>query len=119
MLTTTTSAAIISALKATFLRHGIPDSLATDNGPQFASAEFSQFAQSYNFIYQTSSPDHPQANGKVERAVRTVKSLMKNCTDLHLALLSYRTTPFCGHSPAHVVTLSHTSVRVSAHSTMI
>ena len=108
-LTTTTSASIISALKAIFSRHGIPDSVTTDNGPQYASKEFNQFAKSYNFTHQTSSPYHPQGNGEAERAVRTVKSLLKNCTDPHLALLSYRTTPlpFCSYSPAQLLMGRH------------
>ena len=33
-LNTTISASIITALKAIFSRHGIPDVLVTDNGPQ-------------------------------------------------------------------------------------
>ena len=86
-LSTTTSASIITALKTLFSRHGIPDVLVTDNGPQYASLEFSEFSKFYNFTHQISSPYHPQGNGEVERAVRTVKSLLKDCKDPHLALL--------------------------------
>ena len=104
-LTTTTSASIIAALKTIFSRHGIPDILVTDNGPQHISQEFDEFSKSYNFIHQSSSPYHPQGNGEAERAVRTVKSLLKECTDPHLALLLYRTTPlpFCNYSPAQLL----------------
>ena len=37
--------------------------------------------------------------------MRTVKSLPKDCKDPHLALLSYRTTPFpfCNYSPAQLL----------------
>ena len=89
----------------TFSRHGIPDTLVTDNGPQYSSQEFSEFDKSYDFKHQTSSPYHPQGNGKAEHAVRTIKSLLKDCSDPHLALLSYRTTPlpFCNHSPAQLL----------------
>ena len=103
-LSTTTSASIITALKILFLRHGIPDVLVTDNGPQYASLEFSEFSKFYNFTHRTSSPYHPQGNGEAEHAVRTVKSLLKDCKDPHLAL-SYRTTPlpFCNYSPAQLL----------------
>ena len=108
-LTTTTSASIITALKTTFSRHSIPDTLVTDNGPQYSSQEFSEFAKSYDFKHQTSSPYHPQGNGEAECAVRTVKSLLKDCSDPHLALLSYRTTPlpFFNHSPAQLLISRH------------
>jgi len=104
-LTTTTSTSVTLALKTIFSRHGIPDTLVTDNGPQYTSQEFSQFAESYGFNHQTSSPYHPQGNGEAERAVRTVKNLLKKCSDPHLALLSYQTTPlpFCNYSPAQLL----------------
>ena len=68
---------------------------------QYADKEFAQFAESYEFTHQTSNPYHPQGNGEAERAVRTVKSLLKECSDPHLALLSCRSTPlpFCDYSP--------------------
>ena len=39
-LTSTTSATIISVLKNIFARHGIPEVLGSDNGPQYASAVY-------------------------------------------------------------------------------
>ena len=41
--------------------------------------------------------------------MRTVKSLLKDCKDPHLALLSYRTTPFpfCNYSPAQLLMGRH------------
>ena len=44
-LNTTTSRNNIKEMKAVFSRYGIPDVLVTDNGPQFASAEFAVFAK--------------------------------------------------------------------------
>ena len=62
---TTSSLAIIEALKAIFARHGIPDELRSDNGPQYHSDEFAQFAQDWGFNHITSSPRFPQSNGEV------------------------------------------------------
>ena len=92
-------------LKSIFCRHGTPDVVVTDNGPQYASKEFAQFVESYGFTQQTNSPYHPQGNGKAEHPVKTVKSLLKDCSDPHLALLSYRSTPlpFCDYSPAQLL----------------
>ena len=104
-LTSTTSNSVISVLKSIFARHGIPEEVRSDNGPQFDSDEFSKFATSYNFSHHTSSPHYPQSNGLVERAVRTVKKLQKESADPNLALLSYRATPlhWCRLSPAELL----------------
>ena len=40
-----TSAVIISKMKEIFSEYGIPDILKSDNGPQYASAAFTEFAE--------------------------------------------------------------------------
>ena len=42
MLEENTSSAVIEFLKEQFSRHGLPDILVTNNGPQFTSQEFMQ-----------------------------------------------------------------------------
>ena len=103
-LQSTTSQTIINSLKSTFARHGIPEILRSDNGPQFTSTEFKDFVKEYQFTHTTSSPYYPASNGQVERMVKTVKSLLKDADDPYLALLSYRATPlpWCGKSPAQL-----------------
>ena len=86
-LTSTTSAAVIRTLKSVFSRHGIPETVRSDNGPQYSSKEFAQFASSYEFNHITSSPRFPQSNGQAERMVQTVKRLLKRAGDPYLALL--------------------------------
>ena len=104
-LSTTTSAIIIKALKATFSRHGIPTTLVSENGPQYSSQEFANFSREYNFTHTTSSPHYPQSNGLAERMVRTVKNLLCKSSDPYSALLAYRRTPlpWCGYSPAELL----------------
>ena len=70
-LLSTMSNAIIAVLKSIFARHRILEILRSDNGPQYASKEFSEFAKSYRFNHLTSSPRFPQSNGQVERMVQT------------------------------------------------
>ena len=104
-LSTTTSASVILAMKSMFSRHRIPEVLISDHGPQYAAREFEEFAKSYDFVHKTSSPYHPQGNGEAERAVKTVKKLLKGSKDPLLAMLSYRTTPlpWCNLSPAQLL----------------
>ncbi len=104
-LKSTTSTAIISILKAIFARHGIPEILRSDNGPQFVSYEFIEFARKYGFRHITSSPKYPQSNGEVECMVKTVKGLLESSEDPHLAVLSYRATPmpWCKLSPSELL----------------
>ena len=92
-LSPTRSVDVVKHLKSTFARHGIPEILVTDNGPQFAGAHMTAFARDYEFEHATSSPRYPQSNGEAERAVQTIKNLLKKATDPYRALLAYRAPP--------------------------
>ena len=80
-----------------FARHGIPDIVVSDNGPQYSSHEFRKFAQTWQFNHVTSSPTYPQSNGMAERTIQTVKQILKkaikNGDDPYLSLLEFRNTP--------------------------
>ena len=96
-LTETTSQMVVSKLKGQFARHGIPDVVVSDNGPQFASSHFAQFAKTWHFDHQPSSPGNSKGNGAAEAAVKAVKRMMKRCQaareDPYLGLLNIRNTP--------------------------
>ena len=103
-LFSTTSNATIRAMKPIFARHGVPETLISDNGPQYIAEEFQEFANDYDFSHITSSPRYPQSNGEAERAVQTVKELLEKNDDPHKALLAYRSTPLeNGYSPAELL----------------
>ncbi|CAL8134117.1 unnamed protein product [Orchesella dallaii] len=102
------SAAVVEHCKAIFARHGLPEVVFSDNGPQFspyASSEFKRFVAEYGFSHQTSSPRYPQANGLAEATVKIIKLQMKKNDDSVLALMEYRTTPLTnGYSPTELLT---------------
>lgn len=99
----TNSEAIISKIKNIFARHGIPEVIRTDNGPQFRN-EFKKFAKEYGFDHITSSPKYPRSNGQAERAVKIAKEILIKEDDPNLGLLAYRSTPLeCGYSPAELL----------------
>ena len=60
-LTSITSAQVILHLRRQFGRYGIPVTFVSDNGPQFASKEFQDFARSWGFVHITSSPEYPRS----------------------------------------------------------
>ena len=97
-LRSTTSSTLIDAVIAVVSRHGIPESVRSDNGPQFSSREFAKFAASYGFKHTTSSPYFSQSNGLVERTVQTVKNILKGNQDPYLAILTYRSTQLPRHN---------------------
>ena len=100
----TTASDVINHLKSIFARHGIPELVVSDNGPQFKAAEIGTFAEDYNFTHVTSSPKYPQANGEVERTIKTVKSMLKKEKDPYKALVAYRATPLAsGYSPIELL----------------
>ena len=86
-LISTTSQSIIAALKSIFARHSIPETIVSDNGPQYFSQEFAEFAEDHSFTYTTSSPHYPQSNGQAECTVKTVKKVLTGSSDPCLSLL--------------------------------
>ena len=59
-----TAIAVISQIKSIFVRRGVPQELFSDNGPQFSSGEFTQFAKN------TTSPTPQAAPGTLKQMVR-------------------------------------------------
>ena len=93
-----TAAATIQAVKSIFTTHGIPEVVVSDSDPQFVCGEFRGFARKYQSIHTTSSPRYSQSNGEAERAVQTIRKLLrkkkerKKAEDPHIVLLMYRVT---------------------------
>ena len=95
----------------------------TDNGPQFDSAEYTGFAHDGQFEHYTSSPYHAQSNGLVEAAVKTAKTLQKKAAkdnqDQWLSFLDYRNTPTEGMDSSPVQRLmskrTKTTLPVAQH----
>ena len=71
---------------------GTPERLVTDNGPQFVSTDYKQFASKYGMENVTSSPYWPQGNDKAEAVGKIAKLMYQKNKDIHLALLDYRNT---------------------------
>ena len=110
-----TTQSVIGQLKSIFSEYGIPVTVMSDNGPQFASTEFKEFSKQYRSSHITSSPHYAQANGFIEHMVQTVKMSMKKCLasghDFNLAMLVYRATPQSNKLPSPAEMLNNRRFR--------
>ena len=57
---------VIPKLDAIFARHGIPETVYSDNGPPFNSEDFAMFAKHLGFRHRPVIPLWPQANGEAD-----------------------------------------------------
>jgi len=70
----TTSIATIREIRKIIATSGLPEQLVLNNGPQFTSAEFSQFLKNNGVKHIKSTPYHPLTNGNFEHFVQSFKS---------------------------------------------
>ena len=100
----TTSMAVITQMQQIFGEYGIPCTIISDNGPQYASEDFRKFAEDWGINHTTSSPRFPQSNGFIERTIQSVKATLKKArqagTDVNMALLCLRSTPIDSKLPS-------------------
>ena len=68
---------VVSLLKEMFSEHGILEVLHSDSGPQYASAQFTNFCLSWGITHETSSPHYPQSNGFTEACIKSVKHALQ------------------------------------------
>ncbi|KAL3191270.1 hypothetical protein MRX96_018834 [Rhipicephalus microplus] len=100
----TTTQNTTEALSQICARFGVPAIIRSDNGPQFASAQFKAFVKQWGSSHVTSSPYFPQSDGAAEKTVQTAKQLIKKSPNIHKALLAHRYTPRKeGFTPAELL----------------
>ena len=98
LMSTTTATATIEQLRCMFAQHGIPETVVSDNGPQFTSDEFTQFCLRNGIHHVLVTPYHPSSNGLAERAVQTIKNGIRKMVEGNLqlklsrVLINYRIT---------------------------
>ena len=88
---------LVSLHKEMFSEHGIPKVLCSDNGPQYASAQFTEFCTSWGITHETSSLHYLQLNVIAEACIKSVKHALQHTkysgTDPQLAPLALQATP--------------------------
>ena len=76
----TTATATVKVLRDIFSRHGLPEAIVSDNGPQFVSEEFRNFCNRNGIIHRKSAPYKPSTNGQAERIVQVLKAAITQAT---------------------------------------
>ena len=123
MMKSTTASATIDAVRDVFARFGLPEQVVTDNGPQFASAEFEAFLTRNGVKHTRVAPYHPASNGAAERMVQSFKRSLQASAGTGVPirerladfLLRYRTTPHAvtGQSPSKLLMERECRTRMS------
>ena len=93
----------IQTLTSVFSEHGMPISIKCNHGRNCVSDLFQQYCQHLGITLSFSSAYHHSGN-LAERAIRTIKGLMKHCTMAKqswcLALWEYLSTPLDNNTPS-------------------
>ena len=93
----------IQILTSVISEHGLPLNIRCDRGRNFISDHFQDYCFHLGINLTFSSAYHHSSN-PAERAIRTIKMLMKQCSMAKqlwtLALLKYLTTPLDGNTPS-------------------
>ena len=91
------SVSVIKHLKDIFMEMGVPRCIVSDGDTQFTSQEFKDFTRMWDIQHRVTLPTNAQSNGQAKHFVQTIKNsltkAMEGGEDLHLAILSYITTP--------------------------
>ncbi|XP_058027254.1 uncharacterized protein K02A2.6-like, partial [Ahaetulla prasina] len=111
IMKSTTAEAVIAALRHLFATHGLPDTLVSDNGPQFTAAQFEEYLAEEGIRHALSAPFHPASNGLAERSVRSAKEALSRLKpgdwqtkiDFFLAVQHRTPSTATGRSPAELL----------------
>ena len=82
-----------SVIKNTFMVMGVPRCIVSDGGTQFTSQEFQDFTKMWGIQDRITSSTNAQAEHFVQTIKNSLTKAMEGGEDIHLAMLSYITTP--------------------------
>ena len=113
IMKSTSTENVIESLEEIVSRHGLPQAISSDNGPQFVSEMFEQYLVDHGIKHRKVTPLWPQANGEIERQNRSLLKRMRIAhaegkdwkKELRAYLTAYRATPHTttGVSPAELL----------------
>jgi len=105
----TSAKAVLPKLDRVFAAYGVPQVVKSDNGPPFNGHEFAQFADYLGFTHRRVTPLWPEANGEVERFMKTFGKVLRTTSNwkqqMYQFMRNYRAAPHCttGVAPATAI----------------
>ena len=121
-VTSTSMAANAPTFRKIFEAHGIPEVVKSDNGPPFLSEEFKIFAADLGFRHKPVTPEHLEANGRIENFVTNLNKISKTAKleekdwkkEIYTFLSPYRNTPHpsTGKTPNNLVKRYHVRTKI-------
>ena len=108
------AAGLVKILRHHFCTYGIPEEMASDDGPQYRAEVTQKFLRDWNVKWRVSASYNPHSNTRAEVAVKTLKRMIRenltsqgtlNSDKFSAAMLTYRNTP-CRDtklSPAQII----------------
>ena len=108
-VSTTSAECVVPKLEKIFTTYGVPEEIKSDNGPPFNGKRFADYAEEQGFKHRKVTPGWAEANGDIERFMRTVKKSAKIAKlegrnveqEVQTTVRSYKATPHpaTGYSP--------------------
>ena len=99
----TTSTKTIEVLCHFFVSYGLPETIVSDNGPQFTSSEFKVFCKSYGINQILVPAYHPASNGAAERSVQILKkAFVKHIFAEDTQQMTYTPHSVTGRTPSEL-----------------
>ena len=112
IMRSTVASKVISSLEEIFARHGLPESLTSDNAPQFIATEFSEYMEQQGIRHHRVTAKWPKANGVEHQNSSLLKRLQITHAEkkdwkkeLNVYLAVHRSLPYptTGVSPAELL----------------
>ena len=65
-----------------FIQFGLPDTIISDRGPQFASKVFNSIFEAIGVKHKMSTAFHPQTDGQTERYNQELEAYLRICESI-------------------------------------